>query len=450
MLVGLEPIVGAFFAGLALNRLIQRTSPLMNRIDFIGNAIFIPFFLIGVGMLIDYHVLFKSPLALLIALSMSGVAIASKYLAAKSTQGIFKLSKYQGQLIFGLSNARVASALAIALIGFDIILGQTDAGKPIRLLDENIFNAVVIMILVTSTISSFITQRAGRKIAAHDMENQEIKNISPTENILIGLANKHTAENLIHLAISTIDKKHFHQIYGLHIITKNNENTLALNRAYNLMDMSKKFASSADMELKPILRYDLNTVTGIINTIKEREIKHFFIGLHEKASLLDSFFGKMTSDLLSKSESTIYISKLYQPINTVKRYLIVLAPKAHLEPGFCDWFKRISQIITNTGNEMLIYGSDEIHDFLLNKMKISINFTFKTLPCYNDKLVISSDITQNTMLIFALARKNSLSHEPSMEKMPKFITKYFRKTNFMIVYLNQLESDKNEKYSYLG
>lgn len=450
MLAGLEPIVGAFFAGLALNRLIAPTSPLMNRIDFIGNAIFIPFFLIGVGMLINYQVLFKSPLALLIALSMSVVAVLSKYLAAKSTQGIFKLTKNQGQLIFGLSNARVASALAIALIGFDIILGQDDAGNPIRLLDENIFNAVVIMILVTSAISSFITQRAGRKIAAYDLENQIIKETNPTENILIGLANKHTAENLIHLAISTIDKTHFHQIYGLHIITKSNENTLSLNRAYNLIDLSKKYAASADIDLKPILRYDFNIASGIINTIKEREVKHFFIGLHEKASLLDSFFGKMTSDLLSKSESTIYISKLYQPINTIKRYLIVMAPNAHLEPGFCDWFKRVSQIIKNTGNEMVIYGSDETQDFLLNKLKTSVPITFKSLPNYNDKLVISDDVTQNTMLVFALARKNSVSHEPSMEKMPKFITKFFKKTNFMIVYPNQTAPEKNEKYSYLG
>jgi Kef-type K+ transport system membrane component KefB len=450
MLVGLEPIVGAFFAGLALNRLIPRTSPLMNRIDFIGNAIFIPFFLIGVGMLIDYHVLFKGPMALIIALSLSIVAILSKYLAAKSTQRIFKLSKNEGQLIFGLSNARVASALAIALIGFDIILGQTESGKPLRLLDESVFNAVVVMILITSAISSFVTQRAGRKIAAHDMKNQQVKDTAPTENILIGLANKATTEDLIHLAISTIDKKHHHQIYGLHIITKSNENTLSLNRANNLIDVSKKYAASADIELKPILRYDINIAAGIINTIKEREVKHFFIGLHEKASLLDSFFGKMTSDLLNKSESTIYISKLYQPINTVKKYLLVLPPKAHLESGFCDWFKRISQIIVNTGNELLIYGAVETQEFLLNKLKVTVSYNFKTLDDYNDKLVISRDISQNTMLIFALARKSSVSYEHSMEKMPKFITKYFMKTNFMIIYPNQVGPQKDEKYTYFG
>jgi len=448
MLAGLEPIVGAFFAGLALNRLIPRTSPLMNRIDFIGNAIFIPFFLIGVGMLIDYHVLFQSVTVLIVALSMSVVAILSKYLAAKSTQHIFKLSKNEGQLIFGLSNARVASALVIALIGFNIILGQTESGENIRLLDEIIFNAVVIMILITSAISSFITQRAGRKIAAHDMEKQVIKETAPTENILIGLANKNTAENLIHLAISTIDKKHFHQIYGLHIITKSNENTLSLNRAYDLIDMSKKFAASADVDLKPILRYDINIAAGIINTIKEREIKHFFIGLHEKASLLDSFYGKMTSDLLSNSESTIYISKLYQPINTIKQYLIVLPPKAHLERGFCDWFTRISHIVMNTGNEMLIFGADETHEFLLNKMKITVNYKFKTLENYENKLLIADDIIQNTMIIFALARKNGVSHEPSMEKMPKFITKFFKENNFMIVYPNQIGPQKDEKYTY--
>ncbi|MEH6514481.1 MAG: cation:proton antiporter, partial [Maribacter arcticus] len=58
-IAGIEAIIGAFLTGLALNRLILRTSPLMNRIEFVGNAIFIPFFLIGVGMLVDYRVFFK-------------------------------------------------------------------------------------------------------------------------------------------------------------------------------------------------------------------------------------------------------------------------------------------------------------------------------------------------------------------------------------------------------
>lgn len=448
MLAGLEPIVGAFFAGLSLNRLIPHTSPLMNRVEFIGNAIFIPFFLIGVGMLINYNVLFGSVNALIITLVMTVIAVATKYLAAISTCRILKMSKSQGLLIFGLSNARVAAALAIALIGYDIVLGETAEGNPIHLLDENIFNGVIIMILITSTISSFATQKAGNKIAEHDLKNQIYKNSQPSENTLIGLANEDNAEKIIQLAISTLDKKRNNRLFGLHIITEQDENTETINRANKLMQNAKKYASSADFELQSLIRYDINIASGIIHTIKEQEIKHFFIGLHEKASILDSFFGNLTSDLLKKSESTIYINKLYQPINTIKKYILVLPPKAHVEKSFCEWFFRVIQISANTGNKMIVYATGETNSFIRKQMKVKTEYEFKPLDDFNDILIISKDITENSMVIFNIACKNCVSYDNSMENIGRYITKYFNDSNFMIVYPNNYGLGLNENQLY--
>lgn len=439
MLAGLEPIIGAFFAGLALNRLIPHSSPLMNRIEFIGHAIFIPFFLIGVGMLIDFRVLFGSFNALIIASVMALVAVASKYLAAIATERIFLLSKKQGMLIFALSNSRVAAALAIALIGFDLIIGQTPAGADIHLLDEHIFNAVVIMILVTSTISSFVTQNVGRKIAEEDLKRKSLQEGLRGENTLIGLSNEATAENLLNFAINTIDKKASNRVFGLHIITENNQNNENVNRAKKMLAFAGKHAASADIHLKTLIRYDINIASGIINTVKERHINHFFIGLHEKASIIDSFFGNLTTDLLKKSESSIYIIKLHQPINTVKRFVLILPPKAYLEKGFCDWFKRIAQIIINTGNKLIIYGTPESHHFIKENIKVNFTFHFKVLTNYNDKLVVMVDVKPDTMVIFNLARKHTASYEHSMDNMAKFVTKYFNNISFMFVYPNEID-----------
>lgn len=101
---GVEPIIGAFVAGLALNKLIPHSSALMNRIEFIGNSLFIPFFLISVGMLVDVSVIMNGPTALIIAGTLTIVAITGKWLAAFLTQVIFKYSSSQRQLIFGLSS----------------------------------------------------------------------------------------------------------------------------------------------------------------------------------------------------------------------------------------------------------------------------------------------------------------------------------------------------------
>ena len=138
---GLEAIIGAFLTGLSLNRLIPNTSALMNRIDFVGNAIFIPFFLIGVGMLVDISTFTSGWSALLVAVVMTVVATGTKFIAARLTEKSFKLTKDEGRLLFGLSNAQAAATLAAVLIGYNLILGVDAAGEPIRLLNEEIGRA---------------------------------------------------------------------------------------------------------------------------------------------------------------------------------------------------------------------------------------------------------------------------------------------------------------------
>jgi len=212
MLGGIEAIIGAFLAGFALNRLIPRNSPLMNRIEFIGNAFFIPFFLIGVGMLIDYQVLFSSFDALIITIIMSLVAVFGKYASSIITQRAFKLSKSQGLLIFGLSNSQAASTLAAVLIGYEI-----------GILDENILNGTIVMILVTCSIASFATQKSAVEIAKEDLKNAPIDNSKFSNNTLVGLANEANVECLIQLTISTLNKVAGNELFGLHIITADKE-----------------------------------------------------------------------------------------------------------------------------------------------------------------------------------------------------------------------------------
>jgi Kef-type K+ transport system membrane component KefB len=164
-LAGLEPIIGAFLSGLALNRFIPHSSALMNRIEFVGNAFFIPFFLISVGMLVDFRVLFKGVGALEVAALMIVLGIISKFLAALLTQKTFGLSILERQMIFGLSTARVGATLAIVLVGYNIIIGETSAGEPIRLINEDVLNGTILMILVTCTVSSFIVEKTSQKLA---------------------------------------------------------------------------------------------------------------------------------------------------------------------------------------------------------------------------------------------------------------------------------------------
>ena len=174
-LAGLEPIIGAFLSGMALNRLIPRTSPLMNRVEFVGNAIFIPFFLIGVGMLIDYRAFFRDWESIEVAAIMIALITAAKFIAAWLTQKSFRLSKDQRTVIFGLSSAHVAATLAAVMVGYNVILGHTPDGEPIRLLSESVLNGTILMILATCIVSTFATQRGAHNIAMNHAQDDAEK-----------------------------------------------------------------------------------------------------------------------------------------------------------------------------------------------------------------------------------------------------------------------------------
>ena len=151
---GLEGILGAFICGAALNRLVPNLSPVMQRINFVGNNLFVPLFLIGVGMMIDVHVLWSDWTTIIIAVVMIATKLSSKWLAAWLAQVSFGLQGTERQLIFGLTHATAAGTLAIVTIGYKT-----------GVFGDEILNATVLMILVLCTSASFITEYAAKRLA---------------------------------------------------------------------------------------------------------------------------------------------------------------------------------------------------------------------------------------------------------------------------------------------
>ena len=159
---GLEGILGAFVCGVALNKYVPNRSPLMQRINFIGNSLFVPLFLIGVGMLINIHLLWDSWMTVAIAGVMIATKLSSKWLSSWITQLFFHLSAMERQLIFGLTHATAAGTLAIVTIGFQI-----------GMFDAYILNGAVLMILLLCTTASFVTEHAAKELALQEESHME-------------------------------------------------------------------------------------------------------------------------------------------------------------------------------------------------------------------------------------------------------------------------------------
>jgi len=439
---GIEAIIGAFLSGLALNRLIPSTSPLMNRIEFVGNAVFIPFFLIGVGMLVDYRAFFTDFETIKVAAVMTIVATSAKYIAAWLTQKTFNYSIDERRIIFGLSNAQAAATLAAILVAYNVIIGETENGEPIRLLNESILNGTIIMILITCTIASFAAQKGGKNISLAESSIAESDDSVNNERILIPISNPDTIDELINLSTIIKSKENINGLFALKIINSENESDVS---AKKLLDRAVITASATDIKLNKLLRYDLNIVNGITSVIKEQKITDLVLGLHVKKGITESFLGKLTEGILSKCNTTTLVYKPVQPISTIKNHVVIVPQNAEKEIGFPFWLLKVWNISRNSGSRLVFYANENTIKVIKEiQSKHPIDADFKIFDDWNDFLIIARDLKTDDNLIIVLSRVHKPSYHENMINIPFYLNKYFQSNSFILVYPMQIGVTDNE------
>lgn len=433
-LAGLEAIIGAFFAGLSLNRLIPQSSALMNRIDFVGNAIFIPFFLIGVGMLIDFRVFISDWNTIITALVMTTIALLSKYLAAYFAQKSFGFTRNERTLIYGLSSARVAATLAMALVGYNLILGVTEEGSSIRLLSDSVLNGTILMIFITCTVASFSAQRAAHKISMSDVISIDDDD-EQEHRLLIPVYNEQVTDELISFA---------------HLITSNRENNLVsvaavidsegdqykqVKRSQKLFERAVQCSAAAERVVDTCLRYDTSYTNGILNLMREYNVSDLLLDIDSKKFIKESLLAKVSHNEINNGDVTTFVYRSCQPIQTIKRQVIVLPPNAELEFGFRSWIVRVWSLLRSTGASALIYANKQTQEVIMGiNRAIPVPIETRDFESYKDLLIVSKDLKADDGLIFVMSKRLNPSYHESMESIPRYINSYFNGTNFVLIY----------------
>lgn len=442
-LSGIEAIIGAFLAGLALNQLIPHSSPLMNRIDFIGNALFIPFFLIGVGMLINFKILLTDIHTIKIALTMIVIATFSKYLAACLTQKTFRLNHSQRDIIFRLSNSQAAATLAAVLVAYNIILGTDSTGEAIRLLDDKVLDATIMMILVTCTIASFYTQKGASRLSSNEITIDKSINDNVDHKILIPLSYPKNIEDLLHLALSMKLKNEKNNLYALNIILTYDQDEKNEKKSKEILEKAAKIVEATDDQLNQIMRYDINVSNAISNVVLEQKISDLIIGLHHKQGFTDTYLGKLTESIIDSNACNIYVYKSRQPINTLKRMVVVFPDNAEKEIGFIHVVNKICNIVCHNGIQMILYAPEIIiKQFSEIQKNISFELISHSFVDWDDFLIISSSVQDNDGIFIILSRMCTISYQNQMEKIPKYLNKYFANQNIILCYPKQLEQSE--------
>ncbi|WP_302568190.1 cation:proton antiporter [Culturomica massiliensis] len=444
-LAGMEAIIGSFLAGLALNRLIPHSSPLMHRVEFIGNSIFIPFFLIGVGMLINYRVFFTSFETIKVGIVMIIIATAAKYAAAWLTQKTFRMSVDQRRVIFGLSNAQAAATLAAVMVGYNVILGQTPEGEPIRLLNESVLNGTILMILVTCTMASFSAQRGAHNLAVAQISEEKRQVEEHKERILIPVSNEETAEELVNLSLAVKSPKNMRFLYALKVLDNQSTEEGSVKQAKRLLENAALTAAATDTHLQELLRYDLNVPNAVLSVILEHNITDLVLGLHKEKGISTSFLGRITEDILNHSDVTTLIYKSVQPLSTMKRHLVVIPEQAEKEIGFTQWANRTGNLVQNTGARVVFYGTFQTLEQLKGVLPKQVQAEYKEFGDWDDFLIVFRDVRPDDMLWVVMSRHDRISYNPGMNWIPGYLNKYFQANSFILVYPLQA-STKGSRY----
>lgn len=445
-LAGVEAIIGAFLAGLALNRLIPHTSALMNRVEFVGNALFIPFFLISVGMLVDFRVLISGPTALTVAGVMVVVATGSKFLAAYLAKLSFRFTQDEFLMMFGLSNAQAAATLAAVLVGYNIILETLPDGTVVRLLNEDVLNGTILMILVTCTISSFAVNKAARGIALAEAgeDGPTLAGERSTSRFLISASNEETIEPLINFAVLMKNKKTANEFLALYIRTEEDGS----KKGEKLLEKAQKAGAALDTQIKAISRFDLNISNGILYSIKENGVTDVIIGMHERSGFVDTFYGNVLETVITKTNSNLYIYKPRQPLNTIKKLVAVVPPQAEYEIGFVSWVQRL-HLVSKEINAQIVFFSTAATAIQLKKVLFSLHHNllvrFNNMEDWDDFLIIARSLDKDDLLVIVNARRNTLSYDKHLERLPQHLAKYFNENNVLILYPAQYNEEEVER-----
>lgn len=443
--VGMEGILGAFLVGLALNRLIPPTSPLMSHIEFVGNALFIPYFLIGVGMLINLGALVQHDGAIMAACVMVTVGLLSKWLATFATQKAFGMSQNERRIMFGLSGSRAAATLAVVLVGYKIILPDGS-----RLLGDDVLNGAMVLILVTCVVSSLITENTARRLAV--VQNEAVsQNESASvpaadetpDRIVMALRYPDLVPDLVSLSLLMRTPHSVAPIIALNIVLDNEPS--ARQEGEQLLERAVKLAAATNIRIQTYQRWSVNVVSGISHTMKERGASDLVLGLHQKTRLSDTFFGKLGSDLLTSIDRQIMIFRAAIPLNTVQRLQVLVPPKGEFEYGFAHWMERLAIMARQLSCGITVWGAPGTLEAVQRHFKerhAEIPLLCQDYTSWNDLIPLAHASRPDHMMVFISARRATISHHNYLERLPDQVERYFTSRNVLFIFPQQPYSKK--------
>ncbi len=446
--IGLEAIFGAFFSGLILNRYIPRVSPLMNRIEFIGNALFIPYFLIGVGMLINVRTLFEGTQMLWVVALIAFFGTFGKAVAAYLSALLFRMPKAYGHMMFGLTSAHAAGAIAMVMVGMRL---EVSPGR--YLVSDDMLNGVVIMILVTCIISTMMTEHAAQQIIlSYDAQHtsNDAQHTS-NEKILLCVKYPDIAPQLLELSIMMRDTKQGNELIALNVVYDDQNAGAHREQGIRLLERLQQQASAADVRMQTQVRLATNIANGIKHAFRETGASDIVMGMHVHTDINPKFWGEFIQSLYNGLNRQIVLTRFVQPLNTLRRIQVCVPSRAEFEPGFHHWLERLCRMAGNLDCRIQFHGRNEslalIREYVNNRHP-NVRGEYTYMAHWNELPQLAENIREDHMFVVITARKGTISYKNAMDRLPNELQQFFSGKNLMIIFPDQYGETKDESMTF--
>jgi len=376
-------------------------------------------------MLIDFRVLTNGPGALIVAVTLTLVALVGKYVAAHLTGNIFKYSKEQRNLIFGLSTAHAAATLAVILVGYNL-----------GIIDDEVLNGTIVLILISCIVASFVTEKAGKQVVLH-MDNEPVQVVSKAQRVLVPIANPQTMEKLIDFSMVIKNPKDLSPILGLTVVKDDDQAQTRLLQSRKLLDKAILYAASADQQIEIMSTIDRNVTSGIKRVATEKFITDIVAGWSPQKNLADIIFGQTFDRLVKQTNQTIFITRFAMPLNVHNNIRLICPYFAEREPGFYSWLSSMFRAASQLGTGIQLYAPQDVERSIREfaaANKVAVAVEYRGNLDLGDVALLVSKVQPLDMIVLVSSREGGISYTPALDVLPRKMSRYFENNSLVFIY----------------
>ena len=429
-LAGLAPIIGAFVAGIALNRLIPKKSPLMTRLRFVGDAILIPFFLVSVGLLVDVSVL-GSAEVWLVALLLAALVAVGKGGAALLGVPFFGFTRDEGLTVAGLTMPQAAATLAVTLIGFEI-----------ELFSQTVVNAVVLLIVLSCLGGPSLLQAFGRRLALAEADKPYEPADAP-ERILVSLSNPETAEPLMELALLLRSPDSEQPIYPIAVARGGHDEAAHVAAAEKIMERAVFLATAASVPVTPTVRIDENPVVGIVRGARELRASEVIAGWNGQRTGGALVFGSVIDGVLAESRAMAIVARLTTPLAAAQRLVVLVPPLVYREVGFARAARVLKVLAAQKGLRLVLVAVEDDAaevDARVRAARPEAPVQVETIASWSDAISTLDGLAQTGDVVVLLGvRRGAVAWRPALQRMPRVLARRFESLDLLSITLSEAE-----------